>query len=135
MTVDVPAQQVPAFPLTLGGPLYRMLRRSGGSIPQLLRRQATICVLVCWVPLALLSLAQGHFLGGINLSFVRDIETHARFLVSLPVLIIAEVLVYERLRPIMKNFVQRQLILPGDLPRFNPRSTPPCGFTTQVLSR
>lgn len=119
MTVDVPTQEQPSFPLTLGGPLYRMLRRSGGSIPRLLRRQATICVLVCWVPLALLSLAQGHFLGGINLSFVRDIETHARFLISLPVLIIAEVLVYERLRPIMKNFVQRQLILPGDLPRFN----------------
>jgi hypothetical protein len=62
----------------------------------LLRREVVLSVLVCWVPLAVLSLAQAHFLGGAKLSFFRDIETHVRFLVSLPVLILAEMLVHER---------------------------------------
>ena len=121
MATPAPLQETPDLAATLGGPLYRMLRRSplGGSVPQLLRRQAAICVLVCWVPLAVLSLAQGHFLGGIRLSFLRDIETHARFLVSLPVLLMAEMLVYERIGPIIKHFVQRKLVIPDDLPRFN----------------
>ncbi len=120
MATPAPSQE-PDLSLTLGGPLYRMLRRSplGGSVPQLLRRQATICVLVSWVPLAVLSLVQAHSLGEIKLSFVHDIETHARFLVSLPVLIIAEMLVYERIGPIMKHFVQRHLVVAGDIPRFN----------------
>jgi hypothetical protein len=121
MATPAPLQEPPGLSLTLGGPLYRMLRRSplGGSVPQLLRRQAAICVLVCWVPLAVLSLAQGHFLGGIKLSFLRDIETHARFLVCLPVLIMAELLVYERIGPIITHFVQRKLVAPDDVPRFN----------------
>ena len=71
------------------------------------------------MPLAALSLVQGHFLGGIKLSFLRDIETHARFLVSLPVLIMAEMVVYERIRPIIEHFVQRKLVIPDDLPTFN----------------
>jgi hypothetical protein len=121
MATPAPLQEPPDLSATLGGPLYRMLRRSplGGSVPRLLRRQAAICVLGCWVPLAVLSFVQGHFLGGIKLSFLHDIETHARFLVSLPVLIMAEMLLYERIRPIIKHFVQRKLVIPDDLPRFN----------------
>jgi hypothetical protein len=69
-------------------------------------------------PLALLSLAQGHFLGGIKLSFLRDIVTQVRFLVSLPVLILAEVAVDQRIRPMMSRFVQRHLVPPDELPKF-----------------
>jgi hypothetical protein len=70
------------------------------------------------VPLAVLSLAQGHFVGGIKLSFFRDIETHVRFLVSLPVLIMAEMVVHLRIRPIMKRFVERHLVTPEELPKY-----------------
>jgi len=115
-----PLQEPPNFPLVLGGPLYRMLRRShlAGSRPQLLRRLAAISILLCWVPLALLSLAQGHFLGGVKLSFLRDIETHVRFLVSLPVLLLAEVIVRERIWPVLRSFVERQVVTPEELPKF-----------------
>ena len=44
----------------------------------LLRRRIAISVHLCWVPLAVLSLAQAHFLCGTKLSFFRDIETHVR---------------------------------------------------------
>jgi hypothetical protein len=84
----------------------------------LLSRQAAIVVLVCWVPLAVLSLAQAHFMGGMKLSFLRDIETHIRFLVSLPVLILAEVIVDQRIRPIIKRFVERHVVTREELPKF-----------------
>jgi hypothetical protein len=77
-----------------------------------------MAVLLCWVPLAVLSFAQGHFLGGIKLSFLRDIETHVRFLVCLPVLIMAEMVLHLRIRPIMKRFVERHLVTPEELPKY-----------------
>ncbi len=92
--------------------------RPGGRALQLLRRQAAVSILLCWVPLAVLSLVQGHFLGGIKLSFLRDIETHVRFLVSLPALILAEIFVHRRIRPLMKRFVERHLVIPEELPKF-----------------
>jgi hypothetical protein len=67
-------------------------------------------VLLCWLPLAVLSLAQVHFLSGARLSFVRDIETQVRFLVALPVLILAEVIVHQRIRPVVKSFVERRVV-------------------------
>jgi hypothetical protein len=120
MVTPAPLQEPPNFSLALGGPLYRMLARShlASSVPTLLRRQAAIVVLLCWVPLAVLSVVQAHFLGGVKLSFLRDIETHVRFLVSLPVLILAEMMVNQRIRPITKRFVERRTVTPEELPQF-----------------
>jgi hypothetical protein len=120
MGTPAPFEETPDFYLILGGPLYRRLGRShpAGSVPQLLRHQAAICVLLCWVPLAVLSLSQAHFLGGVELSFLRDLETHVRFLVSLPVLIMAELFVHQRVPSIMKRFVERQVVSPQELPKF-----------------
>jgi hypothetical protein len=120
MAAPAPLQEPPDFSLVFGGPLYQMLRRTHltGSTLRLLRRQVALSVLVCWVPLAVLSLAQAHFLGGAKLSFFRDIETHVRFLVSLPVLILAEMLVHERIWPVVKRFVERRVITAEQLPKF-----------------
>jgi hypothetical protein len=120
MTVPAPLQEPHDFSLVLGGPLYQMLRRAHltGPTRELLRRQAILSVLVCWVPLAVLSLAQAHFFGGAKLSFFRDIETHVRFLVSLPVLILAEMLVHERIWPVLKRLVEQHVVIPGELPKF-----------------
>jgi hypothetical protein len=112
-------QEPPNFSLDLGGPVYRILSRSHSASPvQNLHRHAVICVLVCWVPLAVLSLVQGHFLGDTNLPFLRDIETHVRFLVALPALILAELNVRRRIQPMLKRFVERHLINPEELPKF-----------------
>jgi hypothetical protein len=120
MAAPAPLQEPPNFSLALGGPLYRMLRRfdSAGPVSRLLRRQAAISILLCWVPLAVLSLAQGHFLGGIKVSFLGDIETHVRFLIAMPVLILAEVIIHQRIRPILKQFVERHVVTAEELPRF-----------------
>ena len=106
--------------LILGGPLYRILRRSHSarSLPELLSRQAVIVVLICWAPLVILALAQAHLMGGVKLSFFHDIDTQVRFLVSLPVLILAEIVIDRRILPIINRFVERRVVTEEELPEF-----------------
>jgi hypothetical protein len=120
MAASAPLQEPPDFSLVFGGPLYQMLGRAHltGPTLALLRRQVVLGVLVCWVPLVILSLAQAHFLSGAKLSFFRDIETHVRFLVSLPALILAEMLVHDRIWPVVKRLVERRVVTPEELPKF-----------------
>ncbi len=119
MATPTPLQEPPILSL-IEGPLHRMLRRAhlSGSAPQLLSSLAATSILLCWVPLAVLSLVQAHLLAGIKLSFVRDIETHVRFLVSLPLLILTEMLVRQRMRDVARNFVERKVVTPEELPKF-----------------
>src|SRR5258705_2913576 len=111
MATAEPLQQPPDFSLVLGGPLYQMLRRAHltGPALELVRLRVVMSVVLCWVPLAVLSLTQAHFLGGPKLSFFSDIETHVRFLVSLPVLILAEIIVHQRMRPVLTSFIERRV--------------------------
>jgi hypothetical protein len=120
MAASTQLQEPPDFSLVLGGPLYQMLRRAGltGPTLELLRRRVAFFVVFCWVPLAVLSAVEAHFMGGTEVSFFRDILTHVRFLVALPVLILAEVVVHQRIRSIVKTFVERRVVRLEDLPKF-----------------
>ncbi len=120
MVTPASSQEPPDFSLVLGGPLYQMFRRTHLSGPglELLRRRVMFFCLLCWVPLVILSLVEGHLLDGGNFSFLHDVETQVRFLISLPVLILAEVVVLRRLRPIVKRFIERRLVSPEELSKF-----------------
>src|ERR1700759_1263599 len=120
MTTPVLSQEPPDFSLVVGGPLYQLLRRARltGPTLELAYRRAVIFVLLCWLPLAVLSLAQATFMGGAKLSFFRDIETHVRFLVARPVLIMAEVIVHQRIRPVVKSFVDRRVVPAEEVQKF-----------------
>ena len=120
MTALGPLHKPPDFSLVLGGPGLSNAETSAldGPALEMLRRRVVISVLLCWVPLAVLSLAQSHFLDGAKLSFFRDIETHVRFLVSLPVLILAEMVVHQRIRPVVKGFIERRVVTEEELPKF-----------------
>jgi hypothetical protein len=115
-------QESPDFSLVLGGPLFQLLRRShlsGGAL-ELLHRRILFIVFFAWLPLLLLSLLGGSALGGaINVSFLHDIEVQTRFLVALPVLIAAELIVHLRIRPAVLKFVERNIIVPEELPKFH----------------
>jgi hypothetical protein len=113
-------QEPPDFSLVLGGPLFQIFRRAhlSGSTMELLRRRVLILSLFAWLPLVLLSALEGHLLGSQNLTFLRDVESHVRFLVALPVLIAAELVVHRRFRPVVKRFVERRVITPEDTPKF-----------------
>jgi hypothetical protein len=109
------------FSLVLGGPIFQLFRRTHleGSHLELLRRRIVIITVFVWVPLLLLSVFTSPVGGAGLLSFLRDVEVHARFLVALPVLIGAELLVHLRIRPVVRRFVERRIVLPPDLPRFD----------------
>jgi hypothetical protein len=120
MAVPAPLQEPPDFSLVLGGPLYQILRGAHltGPALELLRRRVVTACLFCWLPLAVLSLAQAHLFNGPKLSFFHDIDAQVRFLVALPALIIAELIVHQRLRSIIKTFIDRRIITPDELPKF-----------------
>ena len=112
---DVMKRLSPAadFSLVLGGPLYQIWRRShlAGDALQLLRRRVVALTVLAWVPLLVLSIAEGRAWGtSVALPFLSDIEQHARFLVAMPLLIVAEVIVHRRMRPVLLQFLERGLI-------------------------
>jgi hypothetical protein len=85
----------------------------------LLGRRLIAFLLISWLSLALLSTV-GPWVGGLGLlSFFRDVEVQVRLLVALPVLIVAELIVHLRVRPVVRTFVERHIVLPRDIPRFH----------------
>jgi hypothetical protein len=110
------------FSLVLGGPLYQLLRRSHLSEDalELVRRRIIIISLLAWLPLLVLSLAEGQALGGpAAVPFLLDVEAHLRFLVALPLLIVAELVVHQRMRVVVQQFLERNLIPENGLPCFD----------------
>jgi len=78
-----------------------------------------ILTMVPWLPLLLLSAFDSAGRDFVQVSFLRDIEVHTRFLIALPVLIAAESIVHARLRLVVRNFIERRIILPQDLDKFH----------------
>ena len=107
------------FSIICGGPLYRLLVRlgvAGGERPAV---RALVLMSVCWLPLLILSLAQGlAYDRGLQIPFVRDFAVNVRFLISLPILIMAEFGIDRRLRAIVIHFVDSGLVKVADLPSF-----------------
>ena len=101
------------FSLVLGGPLFQLLRRAhlSGDALTLHRRRIAVITLVCWLPLLLLSAIDGQLLGGgAAVPFLLDVEVHVKFLVVVPLLIAAELVVHERMLALAKVFRDRQLV-------------------------
>jgi hypothetical protein len=108
------------FSLVLGGPTFQLLRKAHleGDHLQLLYRRLLVITLFAWLPLLLLTGLTSATGSAGWLSFFHDVEVHVRFLIALPILIAAELIVHARLRPIARRLVERRIILPEDLPRF-----------------
>jgi hypothetical protein len=101
------------FSLVLGGPLFQLIGRAhlSGDALELLRRRVAVISLFAWLPLLILSLLGGHAWGdAVKVPFLVDIEVHARFLLALPLLIVAELIVHQRMRPVARQFLERGLI-------------------------
>ena len=79
-----------------------------------------VLVLLAWLPLSVLSMLGGTAWGaGIELPFFEDLETHARLLLSVPLLILAEPTVRARLQRIAELFVERGLVRDEDRVRYD----------------
>ena len=115
-------QNPPEFSLVLGGPLYQLLRRTHLSDDALtmLRRRVIVIALLTWLPLLILSALEGNLTGGDgSVPFLHDVEAHVRFLLAMPLLIVAELVVHRRLRPLLRQFLERDLIPASAMPRFD----------------
>jgi hypothetical protein len=110
------------FSLVLGGPLFQLFRKAGmdGDAAGMVVRRMLILAGIAWLPLLVLSLiarqAQSDAAG---VPFLYDVEAHVRFLVALPILIAAELVVHLRLRPVVRRFEERGIVRPEELPRFH----------------
>jgi hypothetical protein len=110
------------FSLVLGGPLYQLLRRAHLSDDALAlqRRRVVTLALITWLPLLLLAALSGRLLdGSVTVPFLHDVEVHVRFLVVLPLLVVAELVVHQRMRTVVSTFRDRHLVAPADLGRLD----------------
>ena len=110
------------FSLVLGGPLFQLLRRAHltDDTLMLVRQRVIVISLLAWLPLLALSALEGQLLGGsAAVPFLMDVEVHVRFLVAMPLLIIAELVVHLRMRPMVKQFLERNLIPGSGMTRFD----------------
>lgn len=105
------------FSPVLGGPFFQLLRRAHltGEALEGLNRRVVIIPLIAWLPLMLLGSLHATSLS----LFLHDVEVHVRLLIALPILIAAETVVHSRIRPAARAFVERRIVMPDDLPRFD----------------
>ena len=115
-SVDEPIE----FSLVQGGPLFQFLLRVGLVQPSmgLLARRIIVIVAVAWLPLLALTLNSGSAFGGTGVPFLYDLAAQVRFLLCVPVLIAAEVIVHQRIRVTVGQFIGRGIIAPEDQPQF-----------------
>jgi hypothetical protein len=125
------------FSVVLGGPLFQMFQRAHlcGDALQLLRRRIVAITLFAWLPLLILSALGGHLWGGaIRIPFLKDIEAHARFLLALPMLIIAEMVVHQRMLPLARQFLDRGMISGASRARFDAAVTSALRLRNSVVA-
>jgi hypothetical protein len=108
------------FSLVLGGPLYQLFLKTRLVRPplDLVHRRMLVIPALAWLPLLALTLAEGHAVGGVSVPFLLDVETYARFLVAMPILLFAELVVHARVREIVWQFRERGIVAEASMPRF-----------------
>ena len=109
------------FSLVCGGPLYRLmvkLRLIKPSVGELHRRILVMAGLA-WLPLLVLSLIEGRAVGGVVLPLLSDVATYAKFLLALPMVLVAEVILHRCLADAVPQFIRRGIVPPELAPRFD----------------
>jgi hypothetical protein len=109
------------FSIRREGLVRRLLARlfPSGDKWQLAVRAALFAVLVSWLPMLVLSFVQGQAYGTqIAIPFVRDMAVNVRFLIALPILILAGPEIDRRLRVVALQFLKSGLVPERELPSF-----------------
>ena len=80
---------------------------------------ALLAALIAWLPLLILSLIEGLAYGTeVKVPFLRDFAVNVRFLVALPILILAEPIIDRWWRRLVLEFPRSGLVSPAELPAF-----------------
>jgi hypothetical protein len=110
------------FSVVEGGPTYRILLQLGllKRETQTIYRTAIAFALVSWLPLAVLSAIQGLAIGKtVAIPFLYDIAAYTRFLIAVPLLVIAEVVIGAHLAEVAAHFISSGLVPEDEYPSFN----------------
>ncbi len=113
--------QIHDFSLVRGGVIYQLLLRFSlikpGSYSVVQR--SIFFALITWLPLLMLSVAQGLALdSALQVPFLKDIAAYSRFLLAIPVLIAAEVVIDISVITTVKYFLYSGLVEAAELPNF-----------------
>ena len=109
------------FSIIDGGPLDQGLNLAGLNKPgpKFLGLRLAALVVICWLPLLILSAKAGLLLGDkVHIPFSHDFVVNTRFLLAIPLLVIAERVIAPRLRSVIRHFFTSGLILEKDLSAF-----------------
>ncbi len=109
------------FSIVLGGPFFQLLRKAHltGDALELIKKRTIIITMIAWLPLFVLTIIKGQAWGeSTNLPFIEDLEVHIRFLLALPLMIIAELVVHQRMLSVVNQFQERNLIPENALEQF-----------------
>jgi len=113
--------QVPELSLMEGGPGDALMKRLRLIRPELgaaSARTAIILAAITWIPLLVFSFVEGLALGGAKIPFLYDIAAHVRFLVAVPILILAEIPIGRGLRGVARHFLEAGLVREEQRTRF-----------------
>ena len=101
------------FSLIRGGPFHRLLELLGqtGDERRHVIQRAFAAMLLCWSPLLVLTAVQGVVFGSrVQIPFLYDYAVHLRFLIALPILILAESSIDLRWRILAGQFLRTKLV-------------------------
>jgi hypothetical protein len=100
------------FSLLTGGPLFHFYIRShlAGNRLEFANRRAVVLSLLAWLPPLLLATFEGNAWGGAREPFLLDPAAHVRFLIAVPLMVVAEVLAHRRMGLAVDAFVTRGLL-------------------------
>jgi hypothetical protein len=118
---EVKSSAAENFSLTRGGPFHRILVRLGRASDERRRvvNRALFATLVTWLPLLVLALMQGVAYGSqVKIPFLRDFAVNARFLIALPIMILAESGIDQKWRTLVLEFLRSGLVNDGELLSF-----------------
>lgn len=108
--------------LSRGGPAYAILAALRMRLDT--RRGATAAALVlaglAWLPLLILSMAQGVAVGnGVRIPLLEDVSTYARFLVALPLFVLAGPFIDRIVSFVVDSLVSSGIVAPAQRPKLD----------------
>jgi hypothetical protein len=119
---EVTDSSVQNFSIVVGGPVYDFLLRLGlvrFGLPNIVRRIVAL-IAVTWLPLLVLSWSAGLAFGNkVRIPLLYDFSVYGRFLLALPMLILAEVVIDPSIQRTVAEFIEARIVKQEDIAEFD----------------